>query len=118
MWEGGFVKGVPKVEHALRGLTRDDAGAIAMLAPTARDLALDVTPIPGSAAKFKRALKAGRNQGALAARILHGSGRIPAGRPMVVVAAVARNRQDAVSSVQAMLIALTGVAKRLDVSKA
>jgi molybdopterin synthase catalytic subunit len=117
-WNGGFVKGAPKFERALRGLSRDDAGAVALLAPTARDVALDVTPLTGSKARFARALKAGRAQGALAGRILHGTGTIRAGQPMVVVAAAARSRQDAMMSVQTMLNALKGVALRRDASKA
>lgn len=112
------MKGAPKFDRALRGLSQDDTGAIAMLAPTARDVALDVTPLSGAGDAFKKALRAGRAQGAVSGRILHGSGRIRAGQPMVVVAAAARSRQDALMSVQIMLNALKGVALRRDVSKA
>ena len=118
VWDGGFVKGAPKYERALRGLSQDDTGAVAMLAPTARDVALHVTPLSGAGPAFKKALRAGRAQGAFAGRILHGSGRIRAGQPMVVVAAAARSRQDAIMSVQTMLNSLKGVAVRRDVSKA
>ncbi len=117
-WDGGFVKGAPRFDRALRGLSQDDTGAVAMLAPTARDVALHVTPLSGAATAFKKALRAGRAQGAHAGRIIHGSGRIRAGQPMVVVAAAARSRQDALMSVQTMLNALKGVALRRDASKA
>jgi molybdopterin synthase catalytic subunit len=117
-WQGKFVEGAPKPEQALRGLARTDAGAIAMLSPTARDVALRVTPIHGAGVRFNRALKAGKTQGALAGRILHGTGRIAAGKPMVVVAACARSRQEALMAVQSMLNALKGVATRQNESKA
>ena len=116
--QGGFVRGSPKLDASLRGLWRDDSGALAVLAPTAKDVDLKVKARKGSDAIFKRALREGKIQGALAGRIWHGTGTIPAGRPMVVVAAVARSRQDAMVAVQAMLNTLKGVAERHDASKA
>lgn len=113
-----FVRGAPTVEEAVRGLRRRDAGALAVLAPTARDVGLVVQRLPAAPGVFRRALREGRSQGALAARIRHGTGRIPAGAPMVVVAAAAQSRQDALVSVQAMLNALKGVAVRRDASRA
>lgn len=110
------MRGAPNLSRAVRGLGRADAGAIAILAPTAKDVGLDVAPQRGSAAGFRRALREGRRQGALGARIWHGSGRIPAGRPMVVVAAVAPSRRDATLAVESMLNALKGVATRRDAS--
>ncbi|MBI2077835.1 MAG: molybdenum cofactor biosynthesis protein MoaE [Euryarchaeota archaeon] len=118
VWDGGFVRGAPAIVRAVRGLTSVDAGALAVLAPTARDEDLLVEAKPRTQATFRRALRAGRSQGALSGRILHGTGRIPAGRPMVVVAAAARSRKDALIAVEIMLNSLKGVAVRRDASKA
>lgn len=117
-WSAGFAHGAPTVAGTIRGLRRTEAGALAVLAPTARKVALRVKRLPGAAAAFRKALQAGRAQGALAGRIRHGSGRIPAGEPMVVIAALARSRRDALIAVETMLNALKGVAERRDESKA
>ena len=116
-WQGGFVRGAPTVDRAVDGLLRPDAGALAVLAPMARDVDLMIIKRAGTSKIFQRALQEGRSQGALAGRILHGTGRIPAGRPMVVLAAVARNRKDSLLAVETMLNALKGVADRRDASK-
>lgn len=113
-WQGGFVRGSPNLGRCLGGLGDPQGGAVAVLAPCAKDSALRVTPMARSSAAFTRALKAGRAQGALRGRIVHGSGRIAPGRPMVVVAAVARSRSDAIVAVESMLNALKGVATRRD----
>lgn len=115
-WDGGFVRGAPSFARALNGLSRPDAGAIVVLAPTARDVDLWVVPQPKAGPAFRRALRAGRSQGAMAGRIWHGTGRIRKGRPMVIVAAAARSRKDALVAVEIMLNALKGVALRRDES--
>lgn len=115
-WDGGFVRGAPSFARALNGLSRPDAGAIVVLAPTARDVDLWVVPQPKAGPAFRRALRAGRSQGAVAGRIWHGTGRIRKGRPMVIVAAAARSRKDALVAVEIMLNALKGVALRRDES--
>lgn len=114
-WRGGFVKGSPTLSRCLAGLGHPQGGALAVLAPCAKGSALQVQALPGAARVFARALKAGRAQGALQGRIVHGTGRIGAGRPMVVVAAVAPSRGDARVAVESMLNALKGVALRRDV---
>jgi molybdopterin synthase catalytic subunit len=113
-WAGGFVRGSPAVARAVQGLNDRTAGALAVLAPTARDVDLLVTAKPRTQSIFQRALRAGKSQGAIGGRILHGTGRIPAGRPMVVVAALAESRADAMVAVESMLFALKGVARRRD----
>lgn len=113
-WQGGFVKGSPLLSRCLSGLGHPEGGALAVLAPCAKGSALEVRAMPGAASVFRRALKAGRAQGALQGRIVHGTGRIPAGKPMVVVAAVAASRGDARVAVESMLNALKGVALRRD----
>lgn len=98
----------------MKGLRDDSAGALAVLAPTARAVDLLVTAKPRTSSIFQRALRAGKQNGAIAGRILHGTGRIRAGDPMVVVAALAPSRADAMTAVESMLIALKGVALRRD----
>jgi molybdopterin synthase catalytic subunit len=115
-WDGGFVRGSPAVARAVRGMNDPNAGAIAVLAPTAKQVDLLVSAQPRAQAVFRRALRVARDQGALAGRILHGTGRIPAGHPMVVVAALGRSRADAMIAVESMLNALKGVAVRRDAS--
>lgn len=114
-WRAGFVKGSPSIPRSLAGLGHVEGGALAVLAPSAKGSPMEVTPQAGAARVFQRALRIGRQQGALQGRILHGTGRIPAGKPMVVVAAVAPSRSDALVAVESMLNALKGVATRRDV---
>ncbi|HLE46792.1 MAG TPA: molybdenum cofactor biosynthesis protein MoaE [Candidatus Thermoplasmatota archaeon] len=118
VWDGAFVRGAPSIARAVRGLASEATGALAVLAPTARDGDLLVKAQSKAHGAFRRALRAGKAQGALSARILHGTGRIPAGSPMVVVAAAARSRRDALVAVELMLNGLKGVAVRRDASKA
>lgn len=109
-----ITEGPASYDEVLEDLALSDCGALVVAAALARGRDVEVTLTPQARHQLEHVVRETLLGDVKAARIVHAKGRVPAGRPLALVAAAAVHREQAFEAAQRLLNGLKGVAQRRD----